>query len=60
VHRSLDQQVDALTAEGVYAAHGSTSSPIREQHPGSAALLDYARQGDAIVVVGIWANRFGN
>jgi DNA invertase Pin-like site-specific DNA recombinase len=28
-------------------------SPTREQRPGLAALLDYAREGDAIVVVGI-------
>jgi DNA invertase Pin-like site-specific DNA recombinase len=37
-HQSLDQQLDAST---------------REQRPGLASLLDYARPGDAIVVVGI-------
>src|SRR6204780_2652208 len=56
-HQSLDQQVDALTAAGVDANRvysdklSGTSS--REQRPGLAALLDYARPGDAIVVVGI-------
>jgi DNA invertase Pin-like site-specific DNA recombinase len=53
----LDQQLDALTAAGVNADRiyrdklSGTSS--REQRPGLAALLDYARPGDAIVVVGI-------
>jgi DNA invertase Pin-like site-specific DNA recombinase len=56
-HQSLDQQVDALTTAGVDTARlysdklSGTSS--REQRPGLAALLDYAREGDAIVVVGI-------
>jgi DNA invertase Pin-like site-specific DNA recombinase len=56
-HQSLDQQVDALTAAGVdpnrvYSDKLSGTS-TREQRPGFAALLDYAREGDAIVVVGI-------
>src|SRR5258705_792806 len=56
-HQSLDQQVDALTAAGVdttrvYSDKLSGTS-TREQRPGLAALLDYARKGDAIVVVGI-------
>src|SRR5271165_4276714 len=56
-HQSLDQQVDALTAAGVdpnriYGDKLSGTS-TREQRPGLAALLDYAREGDAIVVVGI-------
>ena len=56
-HQSLDQQVDALTAVGVdtgriYSDKLSGTS-TREQRPGLAALLDYARQDDAIVVVGI-------
>jgi DNA invertase Pin-like site-specific DNA recombinase len=41
-HQSLDQQVDALTGVST-----------REQRPGLAGLLDYAREGDAIVVAGI-------
>jgi DNA invertase Pin-like site-specific DNA recombinase len=56
-HQSLDQQVDALTAAGVDTAriYSDKLSGIstREQRPGLAALLDYAREGDAIVVVGI-------
>jgi DNA invertase Pin-like site-specific DNA recombinase len=56
-HQSLDQQLDALTAAGVdpkrvYNDKLSGTS-TREQRPGLAALLDYARPGDAIVVVGI-------
>jgi DNA invertase Pin-like site-specific DNA recombinase len=56
-HQSLDQQVDALTATGVdtgriYSDKLSGAS-AREQRPGLASLLDYAREGDAIVVVGI-------
>src|SRR5271165_6380310 len=56
-HQSLDQQLDALTAAGVapkrvYRDKLSGTS-TREQRPGLAAVLDYARPGDAIVVVGI-------
>ena len=56
-HQSLDQQLDALHAAGVdperiYRDKLSGTS-TREQRPGLAALLDYARPGDAIVVVGI-------
>lgn len=56
-HQSLDQQVDALTSAGVdttriYSDKLSGTS-TREQRLGLAALLDYAREGDAIVVVGI-------
>jgi DNA invertase Pin-like site-specific DNA recombinase len=56
-HQSLDQQVDALTAAGVDAARvysdKLSGTSTREQRPGLGALLDYARPGDAIVVVGI-------
>jgi DNA invertase Pin-like site-specific DNA recombinase len=56
-HQSLDQQMDALTAVGVDANRVYTDKPsgtsTRQQRPGLAALLDYARQGDAIVVVSI-------
>jgi DNA invertase Pin-like site-specific DNA recombinase len=56
-HQSLDQQVDALTAAGVdtrriYSDKLSGTS-TREQRLGLASLLEYAREGDAIVVVGI-------
>ena len=56
-HQSLDQQVDALAAAGVDSARvysdKLSGTSTREQRPGLAALLDYAREGDAIVVVGI-------
>jgi DNA invertase Pin-like site-specific DNA recombinase len=56
-HQSMDQQVDALSAAGVKASRvysdKLSGTSTREQRPGLAALLDYAREGDAIVVVGI-------
>lgn len=57
-HQSLDQQLDALSAAGVdpkrvYSDKLSGTSTRDWQRPGLAALLDYARPGDAIVVVGI-------
>jgi DNA invertase Pin-like site-specific DNA recombinase len=56
-HQSLDQQVDALTEAGVDAVRvysdKLSGSSAREQRPGLTALLDYAREGDVIVVVGI-------
>jgi DNA invertase Pin-like site-specific DNA recombinase len=56
-HQSLEQQVDALTATGVDAnrvySDKLSGTSTREQRPGLAALFDYAREGDAIVVVGI-------
>lgn len=56
-HQSLDQQMDALTAAGVDTARVYTDklsgTSTRQERPGLAALLDYARPGDAIVVVGI-------
>lgn len=56
-HQSLDQQLDALTAAGVDPDRLYTDKlsgiSTREQRPGLADLLDYARPSDAIVVVGI-------
>ena len=56
-HQSLDQQIDALTAAGVEATRvysdKLSGTSTREQRPGLASLMDYAREGDAIVVVGI-------
>ena len=56
-HQSLDQQVAAVAAAGVESNRvyrdKLSGMSTREQRPGLAALLDYARQGDAIVVVGI-------
>lgn len=56
-HQSLDQQTDALSTAGVdppriYSDKLSGTS-TREQRPGLGALMDYAREGDTIVVVGI-------
>ena len=48
-HQSLDQQVDALAAAGVDGARvysdKLSGTSTREQRPGLAALLDYAREG---------------
>lgn len=56
-HQSLDQQVDGLTSAGVEAnrvySDKLSGMSSREERAGLAALLDYAREGDAIVVVGI-------
>lgn len=56
-HQSLDQQHDALIAAGVDSARiysdKQSGMSTREQRPGLASLLDKARAGDAIVVVGI-------
>jgi DNA invertase Pin-like site-specific DNA recombinase len=57
LHQALDQQVDALSEAGVtldriYSDKLSGAS-ARERRPGLDALLDYAREGDVIVVVGI-------
>ena len=52
-----DQQVDALTAAGVDTGriHSDklSGTSTGEQRPGLASLLDYARESDAIVLVGI-------
>lgn len=56
-HQSLDAQTDALTSAGVDPARvyadKLTGTSTREQRPGLAGLLDYARPGDTIVVAGI-------
>jgi DNA invertase Pin-like site-specific DNA recombinase len=56
-HQSLDAQTDALRDAGVEAdriySDKLTGSGRRSARPGLAALLDYTRPGDAIVVVGI-------
>lgn len=56
-HQSLDAQQDALTAAGVdpnrLYSDKLTGTSTREQRTGLAGLLDYAREGDTIVVVGI-------
>lgn len=56
-HQSLDAQTDALTAAGVdperIYADQLSGALRRAQRPQMAALLDYAREGDVIVVTGI-------
>lgn len=56
-HQSLDAQADALAAAGVAPTRvysdKLTGTSTKEQRPGLAAVLDYARPGDTIVVVGI-------
>lgn len=56
-HQSNDAQSDALIEAGVDVARiysdTLTGTSSREQRTGLSALLDYARPGDTIVVVGI-------
>ncbi len=56
-HQSLDQQLDGLTGAGVDPARiyqdKLSGMSTREQRPGLAALLAYARPGDVIVVTGV-------
>jgi DNA invertase Pin-like site-specific DNA recombinase len=52
-HQSLDQQRDALTAAGVERVFTDRISGTRDDRPGLAALLDYAREGDTVIVVAL-------
>ncbi len=56
-HQSLDAQTDALTAAGVDSnrvySDKLTGTSTKEQRAGLAAVLDYARPGDTIIVTGI-------
>lgn len=56
-HQSLEAQTDALEAAGIAVARmfvdKLSGTSRREERPGLSALLDYAREGDTIVVVGI-------
>lgn len=54
-HQTLDQQQDALTAAGVPETriYSDKLSGTHSDRPGLASLLQYARPGDVIVVVGI-------
>ncbi len=56
-HQSLDQQKDALAAAGVdqerIYTDTLTGATTKEQRQGLSALLDYARPGDVIVIVGV-------
>lgn len=52
-HQSLDQQHDVLNAAGVDRVFTDKISGTRDDRPGLAALLDYARDGDTVVVVAL-------
>jgi len=49
--QSLDHQQDALTAAGCDRVFADKLSGVREDRPGLAALVDYVRAGDTVVVV---------
>ena len=50
VSQTLDQQNSALTAAGVSKVFSDTMSGARDDRPGLAALVDYVRAGDTVVV----------
>jgi len=50
VAQTLDQQNAALEAAGVTKTFSDTMSGARDDRPGLAALLDYVRTGDTVVV----------
>lgn len=50
VAQTLDQQNAALEAAGVTKTFSDTMSGARDDRPGLAALLDYVREGDTVVV----------
>ena len=56
-HQHLEAQRDALTDAGIdpdrVYVDKLTGTSTREQRPGLTALLDYARPGDTIVVIGV-------
>jgi DNA invertase Pin-like site-specific DNA recombinase len=50
VSQTLAQQEAALAAAGVTKVFSDTMSGARDDRPGLAALLDYVREGDTVVV----------
>lgn len=50
VSQTLDQQNEALAAAGVTKVFSDVMSGARDDRPGLAALLDYVRDGDTVVV----------
>ncbi|WP_211254596.1 recombinase family protein [Cellulomonas cellasea] len=52
-HQNLEAQRDALTAAGCERIFTDTMSGASESRPGLAALLDYARAGDTVMVVAL-------
>ena len=50
VAQTLDQQNAALAAAGVTKTFSDTMSGARDDRPGLAALMEYIREGDTLVV----------
>jgi DNA invertase Pin-like site-specific DNA recombinase len=50
VTQTLDQQQEALEAAGVTKTFSDTMSGARDDLPGLAALMEYVRAGDTVVV----------
>jgi DNA invertase Pin-like site-specific DNA recombinase len=50
VSQTLDQQQGVLDAAGVTKIFSDTMSGTRDDRPGLAALMDYVREGDTVVV----------
>ncbi len=50
VAQTLDQQQAALDAAGVIKIFSDTMSGARDDRPGLAALMEYVRAGDTVVV----------
>ena len=50
VSQTLDQQNAALEAAGVTKTFSDTMSGARDDRPGLAALMEYVREGDTVVV----------
>ena len=50
VAQTLDQQNDALVTAGVTKVFSDVMSGARDDRPGLAALLEYVRDGDTVVV----------
>src|SRR5258707_1286466 len=50
IAQTLEQQNAALAAAGVTKIFSDTMSGARDDRPGLAALLDYVRDGDTVVV----------
>jgi DNA invertase Pin-like site-specific DNA recombinase len=50
VSQTLEQQNAALDAAGVTKVFSDVMSGARDDRPGLAALMDYVREGDAVVV----------
>ena len=52
-HQSLDSQQDALAAAGCQRIFTDRLSGVRDDRPGLAALLEYVRAGDTVVVIAL-------